>query len=79
MKRVVKEHKDKELNIEDIMNNIYIHINSIDYHDPFENKGIIDIIESLPIEYLVYEMIAKTKVELENKIERQDKILKKFC
>ncbi len=78
VKQVVKEHKDKELNIEDVMNNIYIHINSIDYHDPFENKGVIDIIESLPIEYLVYEMIAKTKAELEDKIERQDKILRKF-
>lgn len=78
VKNVIEKNRAKEFNIEEIMSNIYTHINSIDYHDPFENEGIIDIINSLPIEYLVYEMIAKTKEELENKIERQDKVLKKF-
>lgn len=60
------------------MKRIYIHINSIDYHDPFEDEGIVDIIKSLPIKYLVYELIAKSDEELEDKILRQDRVLKKF-
>ena len=57
---------------------IYILINSIDYHDPFEDEGIVDIIKSLPIKYLVYELIAKSDEELEDKILHQDSVLKKF-
>ena len=72
--RVIKENKEKNLNIEEIMNNVYQHVGSIDYHDPFEDKEIIDVINSLPIEYLIFELIGDTREELEDKIQRQWKI-----
>ena len=56
------------------MNNVYQHVGSIDYHDPFEDKEILDVINSLPIEYLVFELIGDTREELEDKIQRQWKI-----
>ena len=72
--RAIKENKEKNLSIEDIMNNVYQHVGSIDYHDPFEDKEIIGVINSLPIEYLVFELIGDTREELEDKIQRQWKI-----
>ena len=72
--RAIKENKEKNLSIEEIMNNVYQHVGSIDYHDPFEDKEIIDVINSLPIEYLVFELIGNTREELEDKIQRQWKI-----
>jgi len=69
-----KENKEKNLSIEEIMNNVYQHVGSIDYHDPFEDKEIIDVINSLPIKYLVFELIGDTREELEDKIQRQWKI-----
>ena len=72
--RAIKENKEKNLSIEEIMNNVYQHVGSIDYHDPFEDKEIIDVINSLPIKYLVFELIGDTREELENKIQRQWKI-----
>lgn len=78
VKKVIEENRKKDLDIHDCMKTVYEHINYIDYHDPFENEEIIEIIRSLPIKYLVYEFIGMTEAELENKIERQDKILKKL-
>ena len=72
--RAIKENKEKNLSIEEIMNNVYQHVGSIDYHDPFEDKEIIDVINSLPIKYLVFELIGNTREELEDKIQRQWKI-----
>ena len=72
--RAIKENKEKNLSIEEIMNNVYQHVGSIDYHDPFEDKEIIDVINLLPIKYLVFELIGDTREELENKIQRQWKI-----
>lgn len=74
--KVIKENRKKKMEIEEIMNLIYEHVNFIDYHDPFEDKGIIEIIDSLPLKYLVYELIANTKEELEDKIQRQEEIFK---
>ena len=65
--RAIKENKEKNLSIEEIMNNVYQHVGSIDYHDPFEDKEIIEVINSLPIKYLVFELIGNTREELENK------------
>ena len=72
--RAIKENKEKNLSIEEIMNNVYQHVGSIDYHDPFEDKEIINVINSLPIKYLVFELIGDTREELEDKIQRQWKI-----
>ena len=72
--RAIKENKEKNLSIEEIMSNVYQHVGSIDYHDPFEDKEIIDVINSLPIKYLVFELIGDTREELEDKIQRQWKI-----
>ena len=43
------------------MNNVYQHVGSIDYHNPFEDKEIIDVIKSLSIKYLVFELIGDTR------------------
>jgi len=72
----IKENKEKNLSIEEIMKNVYQHVGNIDYHDPFEDKEIIEVINSLPIKYLVFELIGNTREELENKIQRQWKIFK---
>lgn len=54
---------------------IYKHIGKIDYHDPFEHKEIKEVIEGLPIDYLIYELIGKDDKEFEEKIKRQEEIL----
>ena len=69
--KAIKENREKNLDIEEIMNNVYQHVGSIDYHDPFEDKEILDIIKSLPLKYLVFELIGNTQEELEEKIQRQ--------
>ena len=70
-KKVKSNHEFKEL-----FKNIYDHISKIDYHDPFEHVRVNDLIESLDIKYLVYELLAPTLKELEEKIKRQDKWIK---
>ena len=74
IKKSIKENKEKNLSIEEIMENVYQHVEAIDYHDPFEDKEIIKVINSLPIKYLVFELIGNTREELEDKIQRQWKI-----
>ena len=74
IKKSIKENKEKNLSIEEIMENVYQHVGAIDYHDPFEDKEIIKVINSLPIKYLVFELIGNTREELEDKIQRQWKI-----
>ena len=74
VKKSIKENKEKNLSIEEIMENVYQHVEAIDYHDPFEDKEIIKVINSLPIKYLVFELIGNTREELEDKIQRQWKI-----
>ena len=78
VKKCIEENADLKMDIEEIMGKIYFHVNNIDYHDPFEDEGIVEIIESLPIKYLVYEFIARNGAELEDKIERQERALKKL-
>ena len=74
VKKSIKENKEKNLSIEEIMENVYQHVGAIDYHDPFEDKEIIKVINSLPIKYLVFELIGNTREELEDKVQRQWKI-----
>ena len=74
IKKSIKENKEKNLSIEEIMENVYQHVGAIDYHDPFEDKEIIKVINSLPIKYLVFELIGNTREELEDKVQRQWKI-----
>lgn len=74
VKKSIKENKEKNLSIEEIMENVYQHVGAIDYHDPFEDKEIIKVTNSLPIKYLVFELIGNTREELEDKIQRQWKI-----
>ena len=53
---------------------IYKHIGKIDYHDPFEHRGIKEVIENLSIDYLIYELIGKDEKEFEEKIKRQEAV-----
>ena len=74
VKKTIEKNRKLNLDIHECMKTIYEHINNIDYHDPFEDKEIINVINSLPIEYLVFELIGNTKEELEDKIQKQWKI-----
>ncbi|MCY7008456.1 sugar phosphate isomerase/epimerase [Fusobacterium simiae] len=74
VKKTIEKNRKQDLDIRECMKTIYEHINNIDYHDPFEDKEITEVINSLPIKYLVFELIGNTKEELENKIQRQLKI-----
>lgn len=67
IKSVLKNKNEKEP--------IYKHIGKIDYHDPFEHREIKEVIEELPIDYLIYELIGKDDKEFEEKIKRQEKAL----
>lgn len=76
VKKTIKNNRKQDLDIHESMKTIYEHINNIDYHDPFENKEITEVINSLPIKYLVFELIGNTREELEDKIQRQWEIFK---
>lgn len=39
--KVIEENRKKKMEIEEIMNLIYEHVNFIDYHDPFEDKELL--------------------------------------
>lgn len=66
--------------IENVLNGngekeVYKHIGKIDYHDPFEHEGVNKILNSLPLDFLIYEMISTSDEELEEKVKRQELIL----
>lgn len=56
---------------------IYKHIGEIDYHDPFEDPEINSILKSLPLEFLIYELIGKNNKDLEAKIKKQENVIQK--
>ncbi|MEG1450595.1 MAG: TIM barrel protein [Cetobacterium sp.] len=69
VRNVIKNEGEKE--------QIYKHIGKIDYHDPFEHSEIKEIIEGLPIDYLIYELIGKDDKEFEEKVRRQEEVFRK--
>ncbi|EHO21685.1 hypothetical protein HMPREF9466_00542 [Fusobacterium necrophorum subsp. funduliforme 1_1_36S] len=75
VREAIRTHRNKNYSTEEIMKGIYQHIGNIDYHDAFDEESIVEVIQSLPLRYLVYEFIAYSKEELEAKIQRQDKSL----
>lgn len=75
VKKSIVENNKKKLSLEEVLKDIYSHINKIDYHDPFEDLGVNNIIERLPIRYLVLELIGKTQEEVEKKIKKQLKFI----
>lgn len=78
VREAIRTHRNKNYSTEEIMKGIYQHIGNIDYHDAFDEESIVEVIQSLPLRYFVYEFIAYSKEELEAKIQRQDKSLKKL-
>lgn len=57
---------------------VYKHVGKIDYHDPFEDEKIVEVLKKLPLEYLVYEFISSSDKKLEEKVKLQEKFLKKL-
>ena len=57
------------------MKKVYPHISKIDSHQPFENTKIVEVLEMLPLRYLVYEIICINYEELNKKIKIQDKCI----
>ena len=74
----VEKHKNSEAEREKTLKNIYSHVSQIDQHLPFEDERIIGILESLPLDWVVYEFIYYDTDDLEKKVKRQDRILKKL-
>ncbi len=75
VKNSIENNLNKELRVDEVLQNIYYHISKIDYHDPFENSGVREILKKLPLKYLVLELLGKTQEEIEDKIKRQQKLL----
>lgn len=74
----IKKYENKNLigNFKDRYMEAYWHIFKIDYHHPFINKRVREIISKLDLDYLVYEFITNSLEELKDYIEKQDKCLK---
>lgn len=75
VKNSIENNLNKELRVDEVLQNIYYHISKIDYHDPFEDSGVREILKKLPLKYLVLELLGKTQEEIEEKIKRQQKFL----
>lgn len=75
VKNSIENNLNKELRVDEVLQNIYYHISKIDYHDPFENNEVKEILKKLPLKYLVLELLGKTQEEIEEKIKRQQKFL----
>lgn len=74
----IEKHKNSEVEREKTLKNIYGHISQIDQHLSFEDIRIIKILENLPLDWVVYEFIYYDTDNLEKKVKRQDRILKKL-
>lgn len=72
----IERHKNSVIEREKTLKNIYSHVSQIDQHLPFEDTRIIKILESLPLDWVVYEFIYYNNDDLENKVKSQDEILK---
>lgn len=73
----IKKYRNEKLegNFKDKYMNSYFHIYKIDYHDPFINRRVGEIINKLDLDYLVYEFLTDSLDELKEYIEEQDKCL----
>ena len=73
----IKKYRNEKLegNFKDKYMNSYFHIYKIDYHDPFINRRVGEIINKLDLDYLVYEFLTDSLDELKEYIEEQDKYL----
>lgn len=81
--KYVIEQINKNNNIESMLNsekmygNAFSHVINIDQHKPFTDKSVSKIIEFIKPEYIVYEFITSSLVELEQFIKIQDEALAK--
>lgn len=75
VKRSIELNKERRLNLKEVLNEIYFHVEKIDYHFPFDNMRIKEFLKELPLKYLVYEFIARDEISVERAIEKQEKIL----
>lgn len=72
----INEYRNKKYDIEELLKEVYTHVGKIDTHNPFENKKIKEILKSLPIRYLVFELLGYTQEEIEDKIQKQLEFLR---
>lgn len=75
VKRSIELNKERRLNLKEVLNEIYFHVEKIDYHFSFDNMRIKEVLKELPLKYLVYEFIARDEISVERAIEKQEKIL----
>ena len=75
VKRSIELNRERKVNLKEVLNEIYFHIEKIDYHFPFDNMRIKEVLKELPLKYLVYEFIARDEISVERAIEKQEKIL----
>lgn len=75
VKRSIELNKERRLNLKEVLNEIYFHVEKIDYHFSFDNMRIKEVLKELPLKYLVYEFIARDEISVERAVEKQEKIL----
>ena len=74
----IERHENSTIEREKTLKNIYSHVSQIDQHLPFEDERIIGILESLSLDWVVYEFIYYGNGDLEKKVKCQDLILKEL-
>lgn len=64
--------KHNNITLDEAMGKVYPHISKIDSHQAFENDKIVEVLNELPLKYVIYEFISTDKEDLNRKIEIQD-------
>ena len=75
IKKTISENKKRELKLDEVLKEVYYHVANIDYHFPFENERIKEVISILPLKYLVYEFISENEEGIEKSIIKQNEVL----
>lgn len=73
----IKENEKIE-SIDIAMEKVYPHISKVDSHQPFENNKIVDVLNIIPVKYLVYELISIDSKKLIDGILKQDKCIENY-
>ncbi|WP_053955345.1 TIM barrel protein [Inediibacterium massiliense] len=73
VKKQIQKHDSKNFNLGPISNEVFMHIFNIDGHKPFTDPIAKKLIDTIGPEYLVYELITNSLIDLQKYIEIQDR------
>ncbi|WP_129596691.1 TIM barrel protein [Anaerophilus nitritogenes] len=72
VKEQIQKHNSKNFHLGPISDEVFMHIFNIDHHKPFTDSIVKKLIDTISPEYLVYELITNSLIDLEKYIEIQD-------